>query len=276
MKILTLIMQTFRELVMRATLIVLLGISSIILIGLALALSSSTTDQGTTLLIFGLPATPPIPQADFESVVLPLESSLAGGLITGIVLLGIFATAGIIPNALEKGSIDLYISKPLARWEFLLGKFAGAVAVIGANTAYFITLAWLIVGLRLGVWNGAFLMSILTITCMFACIYALVLFLGLLSRSSALTIIVVFVYLFVIAEILEGREGFLYRFVTNQGMRAAIDTVYYILPQIPAVRNAVIKQIAHQTMDWVPFAQSFATAGALYLFGTYLFKKRDL
>ena len=57
MKLLALIRMTLRELAAKATIIILAAISTIVLLGLALAVSTSVTQEGTILQLFGQQAT---------------------------------------------------------------------------------------------------------------------------------------------------------------------------------------------------------------------------
>jgi len=164
MKLLALIQHTFREVAAKATLWVLAGISTLILLVVALGFSTEASANGVVLMFFGHATSPPLEKAELEHAVATMQAGLAGGLMTGVFLFGLFATAGIIPEALEKGIVDLYLSKPIARWELLAGKSLGAVSVILANIFYFIGALWLVVGLKAGVWNLQFLVSPLLMT----------------------------------------------------------------------------------------------------------------
>jgi ABC-type transport system involved in multi-copper enzyme maturation permease subunit len=275
MKVVALILNTFRELLAKATLIILAIISTLILIGVALAVSTSTGPDGVTLLLFGGQATPPLPPENIGMLLQPLKLGLAGGLFTGIILFGVFATAGIIPDALEKGTVDLYLSKPIHRWELLLGKQLGAVFAIFLNIIYFIGALCVIFGLRLGVWDFSFLLSGLSMAFMFACFFSLVVFTGVVSRSTAISIIVAFLYLFVFGSLLESRQTTLYRISEGTIYRAVLDGLYYIFPQVNAMQSNVMKQITSQPMDWVPFLQSFLSGVALFGAGAFVMQRRD-
>ncbi|MCK5572422.1 MAG: ABC transporter permease subunit, partial [Bacteroidetes bacterium] len=202
MKILALVLHTFLELRAKVTLIILVGISTIVLLGVSLALSSVESEAGATLMIFGQPMGPPVPQEDLAKLVATVQGGLAGGLFFGISLFGLFATSSLIPDALEKGTIDLYLAKPMGRWQLLLGKHLGAVAVVFANVVYFVGASWLIIGVKVGVWNPQYLAAGLTMTFVFACLYSIVVLLAVLSRNTAVSIIGAFLYLYILSDVL--------------------------------------------------------------------------
>lgn len=275
MKILALISYTLRELASKATLYVLAGISTIIIIFMLLGLSSQVTGDSTVATMFGIPVTPPMPVNDIEKLIRLLEVGLADGLFSGIVIFGVIATAGIIPSIMDRGTIDLYLSKPIARWELLLGKSLGAVAVVFLNILYFLGAMWLIVGIKIGIWNAHLIWAVFQLTFLFACLFCLVLLLGVVSRSSALPILGAFLYLLVVGAILEHREQSLYRISENVIYRGILDGLYYLLPQLSALKKSVSDQIMGNAFDWKPFVQSALSAATLFLGSAAVFSKKD-
>jgi ABC-type transport system involved in multi-copper enzyme maturation permease subunit len=272
MKLLALIRLTLRELFAKATIIILAAISTIVLLGLAAAVSSDTTPDGTVLTVFGQQASPP---GQFAEVLHAMEAGLASGLFTGIILFGIFATAGIIPDALDKGTVDLYLSKPIARWELLLGKYLGAVFAIFVNVLYFMAGAWLIIGLKCHEWDPQILIATLTTTLMFGCLYALVVFFGVWTRNTPVTIILVYLYLFIIGSVLQNRETTLYLISENSIYRGILDGVYYIFPQISGMQHNASMLFVRQEFDWKPFVQALISGAAFFFGGAVILKRRD-
>ncbi len=275
MKLLTLILATFRELFSKATLYVLLGISTLILVGTLVSLSSDKTDDGVVLKLFGNQVSPPTPIEELAALVYGMQTGLAKGLFVGIMLFGVFATAGIIPDSLEKGTVDLYLSKPLARWELLLGKYLGSVAVMFAVILYFIGGIWLGFGVRIGVWNVQFLLSAFTMSFMFACIFSLVLFLGVVFRNAAIPIIGCFIYLMFVDNLLENRETILYLLSDNKIYRGILDGLYYIFPQVSGMQKSLESQIMHKTMEWKPFVQALISSAVIFTGAAFIMRRKD-
>ncbi|MCC6397906.1 MAG: ABC transporter permease subunit [Bacteroidetes bacterium] len=275
MSILVLIRLTLRELSSKVTMYILAGISTLVLLGLALAVSVDSMADGEVLKLFGQQVSPPVPLEELAKAVQQMQAGLAGGLFTGIILFGVFATAGVIPDMLERGTVDLYISKPISRWELLLGKYCGAVAAIGLNIIYFLAGAWLVFGLRCGVWDINLLLSALTMTFMFAALYAMVVFFGTWTRSTAASIILTYLYLFILGGILHNRELTLYLISENAVYRGVIDGFYYLFPQISGMQENGAKQIMQVEMDWKPFLQSFFSGSVFFLAAAVILKRRD-
>jgi ABC-type transport system involved in multi-copper enzyme maturation permease subunit len=273
MKLLALIRMTLRELTAKATFIILAAISTLVLLGLLAAVSTETTADGTVLKVFGQQASPP--GQYFGEVLHAMQAGLASGLFTGIVLFGIFATAGVIPDALERGTVDLYLSKPIARWELLLGKYLGAVLSIFINVAYFMVGAWLIFGIKCQTWDSQIILSTFTTTFMFACLYALVAFIGVLTRNTPVTIILVYLFLFLVGPVLQNRETTLFLISENAVYRWVLDGFFYIFPQLSGLQSNGTRLFLGQELDWKPFVQSFLSASAFFLGGAVILKRRD-
>ena len=275
MKILALIQYTFRELIARATLIVLAAMSTLILLFSLLAFSVRTTDEGTIVRLFGNDISPALTGEALEQFVASMQSGFSGGLFLGVILFGVLATAGAIPDMLERGTVDLYLSKPIPRWQLLLGKFLGAVAVVFANIFYFIGALWLISGLRLGVWNTPFLSSAIALTLVFACLYAVIVFMSVLTRTTAIAILTAFLLIVLVEPILAGRETSLYLLSESQIFRGVLDGIAYVLPQLSGARVAIARHIVSQPVEWGPLAQCLASGAGFFALGAWIFHRRD-
>ena len=275
MKMKALIVHTFRELFAKATLYVLAGISTLVILFVLLGLSAETSGMGVTVLLFGKELGPPLPADKFGEFVLMMQAGFANALYAGLVLFGVFATAGVIPDMLEKGTVDLYLSKPISRWELLLGKYFGATAVMFTNVFYFIGALWVIIGIKLGVWNAHFILSTISLTFTFACLYSIVAFIGVLSRNTALSIIGAFLYLFVVSPLLEKRVELLFLLFKGDFSRRILDGMYYIFPQISAMQEDLVNQIAKGDINWKPFLQSFLSGTVILLGAVGILNKKD-
>jgi ABC-type transport system involved in multi-copper enzyme maturation permease subunit len=275
MKLLALTIFSLRELIARTTLIILAGISTLIIVGTALSLSSTTTADGVTLMIFGNPVSAALAPDTVLKFVQQMQASLASGLFGGILLFGVIATASLIPDALEKGTVDIYLSKPVARWELLLGRSFGAITAIFLNVLYFIGAIYLIVGIKLGVWNHLFLLSSVALPFTFGCLFSLMVFLGVVSRNAIVSILGTYFFLLVIAGMLQNREMGLYLLSENSVYRSVVDGLYYSFPQIGAMQQEAAKIILGQLPDWKPFVQSFLSSTVIFLASDLILKKRD-
>lgn len=111
-------------------------------------------------------------------------------LLVAVVLTGFF-----IPNMLRKGSLDLLIAKPIARWQILLYKFVGGLLFMLMVSGLAVGGVWLVMAVRTGNWNPTFLLSIPILTFAFGILYALSTLTAVLTRSAIAAIVVTALFL---------------------------------------------------------------------------------
>ncbi len=131
----------------------------------------------------------PIP-GTLGGIVYYIENKLINGVGAWIALLvSIIITAFFIPNMLHKGTIDLLLAKPIGRVPLLLYKYVGGLSFMFVNSAVAVGGMWLVLGVRSGIWEPAFLLSIFVLTFYFAVLYAVSALLGVLTRSAVIAIL---------------------------------------------------------------------------------------
>ncbi len=70
---------------------------------------------------------------DIETVVM-VSLGLSAISLIGL-LIAVFTGVGLVSKEIDKRTLHAVLAKPLRRWEFLLGKFAGLVVTLTVNTA---------------------------------------------------------------------------------------------------------------------------------------------
>ncbi|MEX0676419.1 MAG: ABC transporter permease [Pirellulales bacterium] len=113
------------------------------------------------------------------------------------VFVAVLVTASMIPQTFEAGSVDLLLSKPVYRGALFLAKFLGGCAFIAINAAYFIVGLWLILGLRIGLWNERLLLAIPLYLFLFAIYYGVSSLAGLIWRNAIVSVVLAVVFWFV-------------------------------------------------------------------------------
>jgi len=159
-----------------------------------------------------------------------LQSGLIIYLFGGGLFLSIFSVSSFIPNMLERGTIDLLLSKPIERFEIILGKYLGGIVIVFANILYAVLCLWLIIGFKLDQWNFYFLLTSFSITFTFMVLYAMIIFTGVLTRSSILAMMVSYFIFFILSPMLVGRETLASLFDSN-ALLSVLTFFYYIIPQ---------------------------------------------
>ena len=141
------------------------------------------TVRGRISLAFGAVSFPV--SRDRADAVRFLETLLGGGIAgTFGLLLALVWTAGFVPTFLDPRAASVLIAKPASRRLLLLGKFAGVLAFVGFQVALFVGLTWTCLGLRTGIWEGAYLGCVPLLLLQFAVFYAFSVLLGVVTRST--------------------------------------------------------------------------------------------
>lgn len=106
----------------------------------------------------------------------------------------LLVTASIIPETFEPGSLNLLLSKPISRSGLFLAKFAGGCVFISLCATYLFAGLWLWLGLAIGVWQNAILYSIVLYIIVFGIYYSVSAFVGLVTRSTILSVVVTILF----------------------------------------------------------------------------------
>src|ERR1700722_2314066 len=242
---LALIRDTFREALARKIFWVLFGLSTLLIVFFLFLLRIDIVSGATaTVSLFGRQtgANP-----DVDRLVRGVYGGIATFLYTWGMFLGVFASAGLVPSVLEPGRIELLLSKPLSRTHILLGRFAGNVLVISCNVVYLVLGVWIILGLKTHIWSPAFLISIATTIFIFAVLLSVVVLVGVLFESAALSTMVS-VALMIISPIL-AQTNIMLRLLSSEWSRQLWRTLYYSLPKVYDLGRMTLDAIQSHTFS---------------------------
>ncbi|MGA2668059.1 MAG: hypothetical protein ABSF32_03975 [Ignavibacteria bacterium] len=243
------ILNTFREAIAKKIFIGYYIIYTIIILVFLFAVNLETVEGVISL-------------TDVQQSVISLEAIMTSVSYLLVLIFCIISSASFIPSMVDKGTIDLLISKPLSRFKILMSKYLGAVIFVGVSLVYFI--------------GASFLFTILSLTFAFAVMYSIVVFIGLTTQSSVIAILVNLFLLFVICPILGNRETVIFTFVTNEAVRFIFNFFYYIFPKPGEINDITIKLITREPVaSWQPVITSFLFCAALMSYSVYYFSKKD-
>ena len=275
---------TTLEAIRKGTLITYFIIGLILIIIVAFGINLSP-DDGTTMVLFGEKIeAKEIQGLDVASFwLLQLYNSSAWA----IMLFGLFGTAGLIPSFVNKGTAELFLSKPLTRPNIFIARITGAIGSITMNVLFFTVGIWLVFGIKLGVWNAGFLASALLTSYIFACFFSIAVISGIITQSTGVAILMGFMFS-IFAGALETREFFLYKIWDNSIYHTTLDILYYCTPQLKAMENSAgtligvmklpdIPQFANRPQEFtiLPFLYSTLSAGALYVLAILYYRRKD-
>ena len=249
-----------------------LAISTFVLLLFIFALNLDIVDGAQSAVsLFGFQA-PELVQID--EVILGVESAVAVMLFTGGIFMSLFATSNLIPTLLQPGFIDLFISKPVSRLAIISGRFLGAVSIVAFNIFYLVIGTWLIMSLKTGIWNFGFLLSGVMIIITFTILYAMMMFLGMITKSGPFSLMITYMIIF-FSPLLLQRDN-IYALLTSAFYGYIIDGIYYFLPKI-AELGALTQQLTRgvPVMNWMPLWSSLFFAVFMYLISAYIFLRKN-
>lgn len=212
---------------------------------------------------------------------IPREDVAAGamGAITPFLFhIGLFfallAAAGLVPTVLEAGQIELLLSKPVSRLRVLLGKFTGAVAVIGVNLFYLVLGVWLVLGVKTDVWEPAFLFSALLALVAFTVMLSVVQFVGALTQSAVLA--TMGAYFVLLLSAIAAAYDTIGPLFASSATRNLLEGLYCVLPKTFEMGEMARLAMAGEPVPgWFPVWSSLLF-GAAMLGGSYwIFDRRD-
>lgn len=268
-----LIRETFLEAIAKKVIIGFFAIAVLVLIGIGWYFFSAPVQ----LAVANLQPTPDDPAGVALHEMLYSSQMGMGMLFNGVaVFIAIFLTAHIIPSMMERGTIDLLLSKPLSRTKLLFSKVLGGFLIASSCMVFFTFGSWVITSAATGVWNVGYLLSLLPILLEFTSLYSLLVFIGLLTQSSALGMIVTYVLAALVLPLLANRESTLFQLISSDFWQSVITGLYNILPQADALHAISLKLIFNKPIgDLYPLGSAAAFALVFFLLSAWVFRRKE-
>ncbi len=271
---------TLRELTAKKITLGLFLVSTLIWVMLSFALNLDIIDGSLAgLRIFGQNAMPDgVENADnpidtLTRFVVGAEQAVAGASYWMGILLALFATAPLINGMLERGRIDLLLSKPISRSALLGSHLLGVLVVVLILGVYLMGMIWLVMSIKSGIWNPLFLTSILMIAIMFLTMYSVVLLVGVSTQSTALSLIVTYGLIFC-SLIFLAKDQLITQI--RPGWRETYLAFYHILPNFAEVTQPVVQLAGGAAVEsWYPLISSLAFGTVIYVLAFIRFNRRD-
>jgi ABC-type transport system involved in multi-copper enzyme maturation permease subunit len=194
-----------------------------------------------------------------------------------VVMLGfVAAAAGYFPGLMKAGAIDLVLAKPISRVEIFFGKFLGGLGLcavaLGASELV------LLVGLRVvtGEWAwGVFGAAPVTLFAT-ALLYALVAVIGIITRSTILSLLGGYAYYLVVDTVIQ----VLMR-LDNSGLKIgwldqAARVSRWAFPAFERLRGAAAAAVLHiPIFEWQPILVGVGWLAGLLGLGYLVFRRTD-
>jgi CBS domain-containing protein len=295
-RILAILIDTGRELLYRKTIVVYFGVVTLVLLFFALVLRTDVVDGViASMSVGGL-------EASSSRGAFRLGDAAAGGGLGGLtaedfvryvqlgaaftlyplaILMSVFATASLVPRMLEKGSIDLLLSKPISRPALFASRYLGGLLVTTVNLLYLTCGLGAILALKTGVWNGGFVWSGLVMSLYFACLFAFVVLVGVWLRSTTVSVMITAVVFFasLIVRLPHGNADWpllISGRIARYTAVGVVETLFHTLPRTYDFVQAAVALIRHEGgLQWgAVLGSALSGAGALGL-AVFYFSRRD-
>ena len=205
-------------------------------------------------------------QAQVQFMLLLLAEWVAGA---GGTLLALVWTSGFMPEFLQPANATVLLSKPMARWVLLMGKYLGVLVFAGFQVTVFIVGTWLALGLRTGFWVNSYLWGIPLLVLHFATVYSFSVFLAVRTRSILACAVGSITFWFLCWGINYGRHCLLtLESPTNPlhpVLRGLAEAGYWILPK-PVDLGTILHRVLDATSSFRSLSelQRVQELGAFY------------
>ena len=111
-------------------------------------------------------------------------------------VLALISTAGIIPEMISGGSIEMLLSKPISRTRLFLTKYATGLLFAGLQVAAFTTASFLVIGIRGGAWEPGLFLAIPLVVVFFSYLFGVCALVGVLTRSTIAALLLTLLFWF--------------------------------------------------------------------------------
>ncbi len=99
-------------------------------------------------------------------------------------ILALVSTAGMVPDLLSGGAVELVLSKPIGRGRLFLTKYLAGLVFVTLQVTLFPLASFLVLGLRAGAWELGVFLAIPIMVVFFSYLFSICVLFGLLTRST--------------------------------------------------------------------------------------------
>lgn len=192
-----------------------------------------------------------------------------------ILLVAAGGVSTLLPRMMQRGRIELILSKPLTRGKILLAAFLVSAGMLAANFGLLFFFVWLAWGIGQGLWTGVLLLGVAA-WALSGCAVAVVgLLFGTITGKGSLTAVLTILCGVVLPSLLEGRDKVFYPVSGHPAFRWIIDALYMILPRTSECPFTVGKAIAGIPFTAEPFVATALSTIAVFGVSLVLFQKKS-
>jgi ABC-type transport system involved in multi-copper enzyme maturation permease subunit len=195
---LAIFLDAYRELNAKKLFWITLALSGLVVLVYA---AIGIDQQGVSFLWFRLPfievtsETIP-PELLYKSIFMQLG---LGFWLTWIAtILALISTAGIIPDMIAGGSIEMLLSRPISRARLFLTKYASGLLFVTLQVGVFTAACFLVIGVRGKAWEPGLFLAVPLVVCFFSFLFCFCALVGVLTRSTIASLLLTLLFWFVL------------------------------------------------------------------------------
>ena len=275
--------DVFREAAARWTLLTYFFLSTIFIVIFAFAINLDIVDGAlASAKLFGreveMNGDNPI---SIDKIVTFSEMTFSGVFYLLCTFLAVFATAHLVPRMQDKGTIDLYLSRPVGRVRLLLSRYLAGVMLAMANVVYLMGSIGAIVLWKTGVLHGRFFIGGLIIMLVIATLMAFSFLIGVVTSSTAVSIMTTF-GIFLLSGALVARNEFAAA-VSKEWQAFLIKSMYWVFPKTAELAQATVAFVGGadvpdkvaRVLTPAPFLTTAAFGAACLVLSSWLFTRKE-
>lgn len=276
------VQEVFREAAARWTLLAYFALSSLFILIFAAAVNLDVVNGALAgVRLFGRPIDVGGESVSIDKLVLGFEGGFSGFLYLVGTFLALFATAHLVPRLQEKGTIDLYLSRPVGRVALLLSRYAGGLLLAAANLVYLIGSMWLIIVWKTRVLHPRFLLAGAVILFTIAALMAFAFLIGVVTSSTGVSLMTTYAIFFFSAILVTHDK--ISAAVSTETAARIVDGLYWILPKTAELGQSTVALVfGAQAPERLANVNHLAVFGSTALFGaaslglaSWLFSRKD-
>jgi ABC-type transport system involved in multi-copper enzyme maturation permease subunit len=196
--------------------------------------------------------------------------------------LAVFATAHLVPRMQEKGTVDLYLARPVGRVRLLLSRYVAGLILAGSNVAYLIGTIWLIVVWKTQVWHPRFLVAGLIIFLLIAVLLAFAFLIGVMTSSTAVSIMSTY-GLALVGVLLYVSHVKIVAAVSKEWQANLLESLYWVVPKSFELGAAVVAFVGGEhlpdkileSLSPAPFLTTGAFGIGCLILASWLFTRKE-
>lgn len=133
----------------------------------------------------------------------------------GSTVLALVSTAGIVPDLVSGGAIDMMLSRPIGRGRLFLTKWLTGLLFTSLQVFVFTSACFLVIGVRGGSWEPSLFLAVPLVVLFYSYLFAFCALVGLLTRSTVASLLLTMVFWFLVFGVQSGEA------LTNWGRTAS-------------------------------------------------------